>query len=113
VTQEQREKCNALIQELADAGIEISLHKFRTVSGYRVVGMDGHSRRLQRDGEDPVALLNKMKRLFGVKEKAPQESPPEQPVESQSEAPEQPAESQSEAPEPPPQEPSAEPPQES
>ena len=68
MTEEQREQCNALIQELTDAGIEVSLHEFRVVPGYRVVGMDGQKRRFQRDGEDPMDLLAKMKRLFGIKD---------------------------------------------
>jgi hypothetical protein len=68
VTEEQREQCNALIQELTEAGIEISLHEFRVTSGFRAVGTDGQKRRFQRDGENPVVLLAKMKRLFGIKD---------------------------------------------
>ena len=69
MTEEQRAQCNALIQHLQDAGINISLHEFRTTSGYRVVGTDDTNRRFQRDGEDPVELLAKTKQLFGIKDK--------------------------------------------
>ena len=68
MTEEQREQCNVLIRELQDADINVSLHEFRTTSGYRVVGTDGQRRRFLRDGEDPLELLAKMKRRFGVKD---------------------------------------------
>jgi hypothetical protein len=66
MTETQHQQCAELIQRLTEAGIQVSLHEFRTMSGFRVLASDGKSKRLLRDGEDPVALLNTMIRRFGL-----------------------------------------------
>jgi hypothetical protein len=66
MSEEQRTRCEALMSRVRDAGMEVWLHEFRSISGCRVIAGDGGRRRFTRDGDDPEAMLRELMRLLAI-----------------------------------------------
>ena len=75
MTDDQRQQCEEAMSQVRAAGYWIALREFSSVSGFRVIAGDGDTRRIERDGTDPLRLIHEVKRLCGIKD-PPQADPP-------------------------------------